>query len=158
MATAEEIMTRDVVTVTPTTPVRDVAELLATRRFGALPVVEEDGVVVGIVTEEDMVARAAAFHLPRHVAFLGGIIYLENPQRFEEEAEKILAITAREIMDEIVPWAAPDTPVEEIASRMLSEDLRRLLVLDAKQHLLGIITRSDIVRMLSVGDRLPDED
>jgi len=154
MAVAADIMTRDVVTVLPDTPVETVAEMLANQRFGSLPVVETDGRVAGIVTEEDLVTRAASVHLPRHVTFLGSIIYLENPQHFTAEAEKILAVTAQEIMDTDIPFVHPDTPVEEVATRLLDEDLRRVLVLDDDKRLQGIITRADIVRMQT--GRLPE--
>ncbi len=106
-------------------------------RFGALPVVDPRQVLQGIVTEEDLVSRAASFHLPRHITFLGGIVFLENPRRFEEEAERILAMTAREIMDVDVPTVSPDTPVGEVASLMLEENLRRLIVLDHEHHYWG---------------------
>lgn len=156
MAVAADIMTRNVVTVSPDTSVRDVAALLATKRFGSVPVVDDTGKVLGIVTEEDMVLRAANVHLPRHIMFLGSIVYLENPQNFQVEADKILALTARDIMHETFASIGSDTPIDDVASRMLNEDLRRVLVLDADEKLIGIITRADIVRMLFSGDRLPD--
>lgn len=157
MATAADIMTRNVVTVSPDTPVHRVAELLANQRFGSVPVAAEDGAVLGIVTEEGMITRASEIHLPRHIPFLGAVVYLENPQRFEEEAEKILATRAADIMDREFAWVRPDTPVERVAARMLEEDLRRLLVLEAGSRLVGIITRADIVRMLARGQRAPEE-
>jgi len=156
MTVAAEIMTKTVVTVTPDTPLRQVADLLATNRFGGVPVLAPDGTVVGMVTEEDLVTRAAQVHLPRHLDFLGGIVYLENPQSFAAEAEKILALTAREIMDNTVASVSPDTPVETVATRMLAEDLRRLVVLDTERHLLGIITRADIVRMQTTPETFPE--
>ncbi len=156
MKTAADIMTRTVVTVPPDMPVGEVAETLARERFGAVPVVDAAGVVRGIVTEEEMVARAAAFHLPRHIEFLGSIIYLENPQRFEEEAKRILALTAEEIMDHALPTVAPETPVADVAARLLDDDLRRLLVMEG-DHLRGIITRADIVRLQERGHRPGDE-
>jgi len=158
MTVAADIMTREVLTVFPETPVREVGELLGSHRFGSLPVVDAGQTLQGIVTEEDLVSRAASFHLPRHIAFLGGIVFLENPHRFEEAAERILAMTAREIMDMNVPAVSPETPIEEVASRLLGEHLRRLIVLDHAHHLLGIITRGDIVRMLTASGQLPNKD
>jgi CBS-domain-containing membrane protein len=157
MATAADIMTRQIVTVAPDTAVQEIADLLASHRFGSLPVLRADGVVMGVVREEDMVARAARIHLPRHIDFLGGIIYLDNPQRFEEEAQKILALTARDLMEADFITVAPETPVTDVAAQLLSEDIRRVLVLDAMGHLLGIITRADIVRMLSTHSAPPAE-
>jgi CBS domain-containing protein len=156
MAVAADIMTREVMTVSPDTPVRDVADLLANNRFGSLPVVDQYGHVQGIVAEEDMVMRAADVHLPRHLTFLGSIIFLENPDRFTEEAEKILALTAAELMEKEFATARPDEPVDKLAARMLDGDLRRVLVLDDSSRLQGIITRADIVRMQLRGEQLPD--
>ena len=158
MAVAADIMTKHVLTVPPDAPVREVAALLADNRFGSVPVVDQSGAVLGLVSEEDMVERAAKVHLPRHLEFLGSIIFLDNPERFREEAEKILALTAGEIMDRDYTTARPDTPVEELATRMLEEDIRRIVVLDAQAHLQGIITRADIVRMQVSGGQLPDKE
>ena len=156
MAVAADIMTRDVVAIPPETPVREVAQMLGSQRFGSVPVVDEHRHVLGVVSEEDLVLRLARLHLPRHITFLGGIIYLENPHRFTEEAEKILAVTAREIMETEAPFVRSDTPVEVVASRLLNDDLRRLLVLDEQDRLIGIITRADIVRMQVTEGSLPE--
>ena len=157
MNVATTIMTTPVTTVSPETSVQEVAELLAGKRFGSLPIVDAQGRVLGVVTEETIVRRAAEVHLPRHLEFLGSIIYLENPQRFTEEAEAILAMTASDIMDRQFAATRPDVPVAQIATRLLAEDLRRLLVLDAQGVLLGIITRADIVRQLALHEQLPPD-
>ena len=157
MIRAKDIMTCNVVTVSPETPIREVAELLSGKCFGSLPVTTPDGHLLGIVTEEGMAARAAEIHLPRHLEFLGSIIYLESPQRFEEDAEKILATTAREIMSDSYQTTPLDTTVDEIASLLLEHDLRRILVLDENERLVGIITRADIVRMQIIAGQFPGE-
>ncbi len=157
MAAAKEIMTRDVVTVQPETPVAEVAELLARRCFGAVPVVAGDGTVLGVVSEEDLVERASRVHLPHHVYFLGAVVYLEDPRKFAAEAEKILALTAREIMHRDFARIGADESIETVATRLLRDDLRRLLVLDDRGRLQGLITRADIVRTFTTEGRLPDE-
>lgn len=157
--TAADIMTRDVVVVQFDTSIREVAELLASRKYGAVPVIDADGTLAGMVTEEDMVLRAADIHMPRYVTmtFLGSIIYLDDPRKFEGEAEKILATSAREIMETAVPTISPEMSIDDVASRMLEEHTRRLVVVDQDRRILGIITRADIVRMLAGGDGLPPE-
>jgi len=152
---AADIMTTTLVTVPPDMPVGKVAEVLALQRFGSVPVVANDGEVLGVVTEEDLVIRAASLHLPRYIDFLGGVIFLENPQRFEEEAGKILAVTAGDIMDRQFASIAATTPVTEVADRLLHEDLRRVFVMDEQRHLQGIITRADIVRMQTTSSNQP---
>lgn len=156
MELASAIMTSPVVTVSPQTSVHQVAELLASKRYGSLPVVDAQGRVLGVVTEESMVQRAAAIHLPRHLEFLGGIIYLENPQHFTDKADAILAMTAEDIMEKHFSTIHADERVDVVATRLLAEDLRRLLVVGADGALLGIITRADIVRQLALRDNLPD--
>jgi len=156
MAVAADIMTRSVITASPDMPVGKVAEILSKERFGSLPVIDVEGRVLGIVTEEDLVMRAARVRLPHHLTMFGGILFLENPQRFTDEAEKILAVSAGEIMDTRVAYVYADTSVEIIATRMLNEDLRRVVVLDAEERLAGIITRADIVRMETTDGRLPE--
>lgn len=149
MVVAAEIMTRDVITVRPEMPVGEVAELLRAHRFGGVPVTDDAGTVLGVVTEEDLVERASRVHLPRYVIFLGAVVFLENPQKFNEEAAKILAVSAGEIMNRALDTVPADAPVEEVATRLLDDDLRRLLVLDDAGHLRGIITRADIVRLFT---------
>lgn len=145
---AADIMTKDVLMVNPATSVREVTALLAEKHFGSIPVVDAAGYVLGVVSEEDMLLRAAKIHLPHHLTFLGSIIFIEDPKHFTDEAEKILALTAEKIMDTNYISTSPDTPVDLLAEKMLAEDIRRFLVIDVQQHLLGIITRADIVRMM----------
>jgi len=156
MKKAAEIMTAPVITVSPSTSVHDVATLLASKSFGSSPVVDAQGRVLGVVTEESMVRRAAAIHLPRHLEFLGSIIYLENPSSFTEEAKSILAMTAEDIMEKHFAETRPDVSLDMIATRLLAEDLRRVLVIDKEGVLCGIITRADIVRQLALTEQSPD--
>lgn len=149
MTTAAEIMTTDIVTIASATPVNEVADLLASHRFGAVPVMDSERNLLGIVTEDDLLQRVADIHLPRHVTFLGSIIYLENPHHFEEEAQKMLGLTAADIMDKDFVTIAPDATISSIAARMLAEDLRRMMVIDKTGKLRGIITRADIVRLMA---------
>lgn len=149
MTTARDIMTTGIISVLPDTPVDQVADLLAAHRFGAVPVMDADRNVLGIVTEDDLLQRVADVHLPRHITFLGSIIYLENPHHFEEEAQKILGLTAIDIMETQFPTITTDMTLSIIAAKMLAEDLRRMIVIDDDGKLLGIITRADIVRLMA---------
>ena len=148
--TAREIMTSRVITVTGDDTVGDIARLLSTHRNSAVPVVDHDGHLLGIVTEADLVTRAARPHLPRYLPFLEGVIFLENPRHFEEEIRRILAVTAGQIMTANVPAVAPQATLEEMATLMTEHNLTRLVVVE-QERVVGIVTRADIVRTLVPG-------
>ena len=93
-----EIMTEDVVTVGPETPVASVARLFREKAISGMPVVDQEGRVVGIITEVDLIARHARPHYPAYFAFLDSIIYLESTRRYRESMRRILATTAGELI------------------------------------------------------------
>jgi len=79
-----DVMTTDVVTVHPTTRVSEIAHLMSKHAISGLPVVREDGEVVGVITELDMIVRNARFKMPTYFVILDSIIYLERPKHFQE--------------------------------------------------------------------------
>ena len=104
-------MTRDVVTVTPDTSVRDLARTLLEHRISGVPVVDGEGHVLGMVSEADLVERVSGPHLPPHIELLGGVIYLENPLHLEEKLRKAMAVTAGAIMSTHPVTVGPTTPL-----------------------------------------------
>jgi CBS domain-containing protein len=144
---ARDIMTADVVTVAPQTPVGEIARLLAEKQISGAPVVDDAGRLRGIVTEADLILRAARPHFPRYIPFLEGVIFLENPRHYEEQVEKILATTAEEIMTAKVITVAPDARVEEVATLMAERNINRVVVVEG-ERVVGIVTRADVIRTL----------
>jgi CBS domain-containing protein len=144
---ARDIMTADVVTVAPQTPVGEIARLLAEKQISGAPVVDDAGRLRGIVTEADLILRAARPHFPRYIPFLEGVIFLENPRHYEEQVEKILATTAEQIMTAKVITVAPDARVEEVATLMAERNINRVVVVEG-ERVVGIVTRADVIRTL----------
>ena len=95
-----EIMDRDAVTVAPGTPVQDVLALMKDNELPGLPVVNEAGRCVGIVTESDLVLseEEGDLHMPHHLDIMGGTILLESWKHFEERLEKAMAADVDEMM------------------------------------------------------------
>ena len=145
--TVGDVMTRDVVTVTPDTSVRDIARMLMERRFSGVPVVDGEGTVLGMVSEADLVERVSGPHLPPHIELLGGVIYLENPLHLEEKLRKAMAVTAGEIMSTHPVTVKPSTPLRDVADLMVTRKLNRFPVVEGKR-LVGIITRHDVISTL----------
>lgn len=146
----QEIMTKDVLTVQPETPVNDVARLMGARDVSGVPVVDEAGQVVGIITELDLLIRNTRLEVPRFIQVLDlGRIPLEWPGHVRERMRHMLGTQARDVMTETVVTIAPDAEVEELAELMVKRRVNPVPVVDAEGRLVGIVSRADIVDMMA---------
>lgn len=146
--TARDIMTGEVATVSPEASVRELAELLARIGVSGVPVVDEDGRLVGIVTEGDVILQDADLHFPHYVQILESFIYLESVRKFEERFRKAFGAKVGDIMSTELVTVAPETPVSDVATVMADKNVNRVPVVDGTR-LVGIITRGDIVRAIA---------
>lgn len=147
MKTAKDIMTEEVITIDPETSVEEAAELMSQYNVSGLPVLE-NGKLVGIVTEKDLIIKDKKLHFPEYINLIGGIIYLESYKKFQEEFKKYIAVKVNDLMTKHVETINPDTPVSEIAELMSREEVNRLPVLDGDE-LVGIVTRGDLIKNMS---------
>jgi len=127
-----DIMTTDVVTVRPDTPHQTVAAMLRQHRVSGFPVADDDGKVVGVVTETDLVALVAG---RRH-----------RGHRAAEQA------TAGDLMSHPAVTVGPDDPVKTAARLMRKQRLQRLPVVDRDGRLAGIVSRSDVLSVFQRSD------
>jgi CBS domain-containing protein len=143
-----EIMTRDVATVRTDTPVTDVARMFREKAISGMPVVDDVGLVVGIITEVDLIARHARPHFPTYIAFLDSIIYLESTRRYRESMRRILATTAGELMTTPVRTVDPDMDVQDLAAFMVEHRVNPVPVVDELRQLVGIVSHTDLLHMI----------
>jgi CBS domain-containing protein len=134
-----DVMTKDVMTVTPEATLRQVAEVLSGFGISGLPVVE-DGRVVGVVSEADVLAKERG-DAPRRSSLFG--LLLDDGAGLTAKLE---ARTAAEAMTSPAVTISPERPLAEAAARMLDEGVNRLPVLQEDGTLVGIVTRADLVR------------
>jgi CBS-domain-containing membrane protein len=144
----KDIMTEDVLTVQTDTPVTAVAHLFREKAISGVPVMDEAGKLVGIVTEVDLIARHARPHFPAYIQFLDSIIYLEGPKRYRESMRRILAATASELMTTPVQTADPDMDVQDLAAMMVDEHVNPVPVVDGEGRLVGIVSHTDLLGMI----------
>ncbi len=148
---AKEIMTVDVITVSPDDTVEDVVKLLVDHKISGVPVVNTEKEVIGVVTEGDLLARKQELRVPSYIQILGGVIYLDDPEEFKDTLRKVIAVKVEGMMTEDPITVEEDTAVEEIATIMADNGINRVPVTrDGK--LVGIISRADIIRSLSIKD------
>ena len=139
---ARELMSTNTVVVPPEMPVGAVAELLAARGISAVPVVDETGAPIGIVTEGDLIRRLAEQAPGPTRWFLG--IFGNTTSRIERFA-KAHGKTARDVMSRALQTVGEDASAEAIARLMETHGIRRVpVVRDGK--LLGLVSRADLLR------------
>ena len=144
---AKDIMTHDPITIGPKTNIREIAEILTTHNISGLPVVGEDGAVLGIVSEGDLMRKEIAPKTPDVLSILGAIIYYNGLKEYQQAFRKMSATTAEEIMTARVVTVQQHEDVSQVGQIMLDHAIKRVPVLAGNQ-LVGIISRSDIVKML----------
>jgi CBS domain-containing protein len=147
MLLAKDIMTREVVTVEQTSSVKEVARILSERRISGMPVVDEQGKLIGVVTESDLIYQTKKVHIPTVMNLFDSFIFLENPDQLEKELKKMAASTAGDICVRDVRTVGPDTPLDEIATIMAEKNVHTLPVMDGST-MVGVIGKSDIIRTL----------
>jgi CBS-domain-containing membrane protein len=142
MVTVADVMTDDVVSVTADTPLKTLAELIVTHRVSGLPVVDQSGKVVGVVSEFDLLAKVAA-----------GPLSAESMRRLPRRLrQKARGETASDVMTSDVVTVEADMTVPQAALTALRAGVRRLPVTDPAGRLVGIVTRSDLLRLLLCSD------
>lgn len=143
-----EIMTSDVVTVGPETNVGDVARILREHDLSGIPVVDENHKVLGVVTELDLISRHAEPHYPRYIQIMDTRIFLESPQKFNEELRRMLAVTAEQLMTRNPPAVRPDDDVDEVTALMAEHELNPVPVVAEDRTLVGIVAFHDVLEII----------
>jgi CBS domain-containing protein len=153
MLTAKDIMTAEgIITFTPDMDIVEAARVLIDKKINGAPVVEpgsgEKGVLVGVLSQTDLVAQQKSLSLPSVFTILDGLIPLSSPEKMEAEVQKIAAMTVGQAMSGKVVSAGLDTPVSEVASIMVDKGLHTIPVVDDDKRLLGVIGREDVLMTL----------
>ena len=142
----KDLMTPQVVTIGPATPFKEIVARLAEHRVSAVPVVDDDGLVLGVVSEADLLLKEE-FPDP------DADIPLFWTKRRRLERDRAAATTARDLMSIAVVSIAPDATVAEAARRMHSAGVKRLPVLDERGRLVGIVSRADLLKVFNRPDQ-----
>ncbi|MGH2531342.1 MAG: CBS domain-containing protein [Thermomicrobiales bacterium] len=146
--TVADLMQRDVPIASPSDSVGTVARMLAESGLPGVPIVE-DGAIVGIVTESDIIAREAAVDVPAFVPFLDAIFVADAGRDFDEELRKVVAVTAGELMTSPVYNIKSTATLEQVATLMINERVNPVPVVDEELQLVGIVSRADLVRVIA---------
>ncbi len=144
---ARDIMTTEVITVKPDERVENVARLMVERKISGIPVVDEEGSLLGIVSEKDLMVKSQDLNIPFYVTLFDSIIFLENPTKFSKALRKFIGVEARDIMTTKVFSVKEDADTTEIANLMAKRNINRVPVV-RNNKLVGIVSRNDILKTL----------
>jgi len=148
MLTAKDIMTKDVVTVKPDTSIEELSTLLVSNEISGAPVVDADGAIVGMITENDLISRNKRLHIPTVVSFLDAVIYLESSKKFAEDVKRLTATKVGDICAKKVVTIAEDTTLTDIAT-IMSEKNVHLLPVVRSGKVVGIVGKRDVVKAVA---------
>jgi CBS domain-containing protein len=150
MKTAAEIMDSRVPAISPEADARSVIELLAKTDKGAIPVIDEERRVVGIVSESDLILsdEQSDLHLPHYLNIMGGVVFVGSMKGFEERLNKAFATSVSDLMtaDPVVVRAGDDA--EAVAKTIAEKHHNHLPVVDNDGRLAGLVTRADVLAAL----------
>ncbi len=148
MLTAKDIMTKDVIFVTPDTSVEKLASILVQNQISGVPVLDNAGALYGMVTENDLISQNKRLHIPTVVSFLDAAIYLESSKKFEQEVKRLTATKVGDICSRKVLSITEDTTLVDIAT-IMSEKKVHLLPVVKGNRVVGIVGKRDMVKAVA---------
>ena len=142
---AKAVMTKEVVSILPETTAKEAMMLLEKMQISGLPVIDKEGKLAGMFTEKDILT----YILPSYIANVGKFIYEENPKSTKRKFSELNKIKVGQLMRKAVATTTEDTALCEVARIMLTQNARRLPVMDKSAKVVGIIARCDVLKAYS---------
>jgi predicted transcriptional regulator len=151
----KDLMTTKVINVKPETSISEVADLLHSRRLSGIPVVNESNIVLGLITEKELFSADAKLYLPTYVKILKETDFVIGGHKsLPYVAEQITRTVAKDIMNQDVAFVRPELGADDLAEIFSRLDQNPIPVTDESNHLVGIVSRSDLVKLL-VNPKMP---
>ncbi|MCF8143982.1 MAG: CBS domain-containing protein [Deltaproteobacteria bacterium] len=148
MLNASDIMTTEVITVKKETSLKELAGILYNNHINGVPVVVDDGSLIGIICESDLIRKDRKLHIPTVVTLFDAVIYLENPKNIEKEFQRVSAATVADLYTKKPVTVDEKAPIDEIATLMTQKKIYTIPVMDGNR-LVGIIGKADLIRTIA---------
>ena len=145
-----DVMDTEVPAIYPSDSVERVLQVMQEHELSGLPVVNEGGRCVGIITEEDLILSGENedLHLPHYFELFGGFVFLESLSHFEDRLRKATAALARDLMTED-PITIEATATVDEAARVIAASKHNRLPVVEHGRLVGVVTRVDVLEALT---------
>ncbi len=152
MKTAQDIMTKDIISIAVDASIRDLAKLLLSKDISGVPVLDANNNLCGMVTESDLIYQNKRLKVPPVITILDSFLFLDSPEKMERELKKIAGATVADIYTKTIITISPDTPLDVIATIMTEKKVHTLPVLSDEGAMLGIVGKKDILRTILTVD------
>ncbi len=133
---------------TPDTTIAELARLMVDHRVPGVPVVD-NGELVGIVTEGDLIQREATVDVPAVATFFDAVIFADAGTPFDDELRHVVAATAKELMTSPVISIRDIATLSELATLMMQREVNPIPVIDESRQIVGLATRTCLVEMIA---------
>jgi len=147
MIKTAEIMSREVITLSPDMEIAEATRILLDNNINGAPVVDSQGQLVGILCQSDLIAQQKRLPIPSLFTFLDGLIPLSSTKQLEKEVRKIAATTVSQAMTSKPVTVSPETGIEALAGLMVDNNFHTLPVVTGGK-LVGIVGKEDVLKTL----------
>lgn len=148
MLKAKDIMSTEVITLSPETPISQAAKMLLDKHINGCPVLDNSGALVGILCQSDLVAQQKRLSLPSVFTLLDGLLPFSSAGDLDKEMGKIAAIKVSQAMSENPASVSPEDTLEDVATLMVERGYHTLPVV-ASGKLVGVIGLEDVLRTVA---------
>ena len=145
----QEIMNKYPITVGKEEQLTEVAKLMVKHNLTAISVVDDNNKLIGIISEGDLLYKKVRPHAPHYINILGANIYYGGIGEYDAQFKKLVATKVEEIMTTEVITAYADAEVELTVGAMVEKHLKNLPVVDDAYHLVGMVSRHDIMKLIA---------
>jgi len=152
MLKVKDIMTKDVISVSPDTEITHATKILLEKRINGLPVVDNNGDLKGILCQSDLIAQQKKLPLPSFFTFLDGFISLTSMKQLERQVQKVAATTVEHAMTLNPITVSLDVSINSVAALMVDKNFHTLPVIEHGK-LVGIVGKEDVLRTLTSSEK-----
>jgi CBS domain-containing protein len=150
----KDIMTEKVITVTKNTTIGELSKILLKSKISGVPVVDDEGKLIGMVTDADIITEDMEPIFPIYFdPLIISYAFIENFEKYKKDIKEYLETSVEEIMIRRVKSVKKETSISEAAKIMVRDKINRIPVVDENNKVIGIVARADILKSMVTATR-----